>query len=111
MMQFAHILVSALFGHPFPIGPVDGETTGHVAVHETRADRLLRVQQQMLVDYEAGRQHCLVLEGKQRDACDARAAATARAPQGRLGREQVGPGSAGHPDADADATGGSADGG
>jgi hypothetical protein len=96
MMNVLHLLATTLIagsvtpGVPSDAGALDEAET-------TRAGRIERVQQQMLADYEAGRQHCLELDGKQRDACDARAAGTARAPRGRLGRD-VGESDAALPD-------------
>jgi hypothetical protein len=54
----------------------------------SRAERMEWVVAAMQADLAAGLQQCEALDGRQRLACEARAVATARAPQGRLGRAQ-----------------------
>jgi hypothetical protein len=57
---------------------------------ELRTERLEQVRRQIELDLQAGLASCETLTGRPRLACEARAVATARAPQGRLGR--AGPG-------------------
>jgi hypothetical protein len=68
---------------PFGAGAARQVHAEHI---DDRGQRLGQVQRAMELDLMDGLAWCDGLSGRQKLACEARAVATARAPQGRLGR-------------------------
>lgn len=86
MKRIAKILAAAvLFAVPLSLAQAQGEGPFDESQSHSREERVEHVQQGVLSDYRENRQECVGLRGRQRAACDARAAATAESPQGRLG--------------------------